>query len=135
VTFAAGSSGRGFYASRRTSASTSCAGSSEPATIEAPDPKAGPEELTLGAELRASLERALATLPPEQRAAVVLADVQGLSYEDVAGVLGCSVGTVKSRIFRARERLRAYLQALPEPPAPAVRPTGERSNVTGREGP
>jgi RNA polymerase sigma-70 factor (ECF subfamily) len=106
----------------------------EAVTVEAPDPKAGPEELALGTELRASLERALATLPPEQRAAVVLADVQGLSYEEVAGVLGCSLGTVKSRIFRARERLRAFLQALPEPPAPAVRPTGERSNVTRGEG-
>lgn len=106
----------------------------ETVTIEAADPKAGPEELALGAELRASLERALATLPPEQRAAVVLADVQGLTYEEVAGILGCSLGTVKSRIFRARERLRAFLQALPEPPVPAVRPTGERSNVTGGEG-
>ncbi len=103
--------------------------------VEVPDPASGPEELALDAELRASLERALATLPPEQRAAVILADVQGLSYEEVAETLGCSLGTVKSRIFRARERLRAYLRGLPEPLMPVVRPTGERSNVTGREGP
>lgn len=106
-----------------------------PVAVEVPDPASGPEDLALGAELRASLERALAALPPEQRAAVILADVQGLSYEEVAEALGCSLGTVKSRIFRARERLRAYLQRLPEPPAPNVRPTGERSSVTGREGP
>ncbi len=105
----------------------------EPRAVDVPDPAAGPEELALGSELRAALERALALLPPEQRAAVVLADVQGLRYEEVAAALGCSVGTVKSRIFRARERLRAHLRGLrpsAEPMAPAARPTDERSDVT-----
>lgn len=105
----------------------------EPVAVDLPDQAPGPEERALESELRAVLERALALLPPEQRAAVVLADVQGLRYEEVAEALGCSVGTVKSRIFRARERLRAHLQtvrSLAEPRAPAARPTDERSNVT-----
>lgn len=102
--------------------------------VDLADTAAGPEELALGLELRAALERALGLLPPEQRAAVILADVQGLRYDEVAAALGCSVGTVKSRIFRARERLRALLSSSGvalEPSTLAPRPTGERSNVTG----
>ena len=48
-------------------------------------------------------------MPLEQRSAVVLCDVQGMGYEEIAGVLGVSVGTVKSRISRGRVRLRSIL--------------------------
>ncbi len=65
---------------------------------------------TLNADLRAALEQ----LPDEQRAVVVLADIEDFTMGEVASILGCPVGTVKSRLFRARailqERLRDYVR-------------------------
>jgi RNA polymerase sigma-70 factor (ECF subfamily) len=55
------------------------------------------------------IERALATLPPEFRAAVVLCDVEGLSYEEIAHILDAKLGTVRSRIHRGRAMLREAL--------------------------
>ncbi len=55
------------------------------------------------------IERALATLPPDFRAAVVLCDVEGLTYEEIAGILDAKLGTVRSRIHRGRAMLRAAL--------------------------
>jgi RNA polymerase sigma-70 factor (ECF subfamily) len=55
------------------------------------------------------VERALATLPPDFRAAVVLCDVEGLSYEEIAEILGAKLGTVRSRIHRGRAMLRTAL--------------------------
>ncbi len=80
-------------------------------------------------EAKAALAAALAELPDEQRAILVLRDVHGLEYEQVAGVLEIAVGTVKSRLFRARLALRAGVEdrlriALPEAGRPAT-PTAE----------
>jgi RNA polymerase sigma-70 factor, ECF subfamily len=58
-----------------------------------------------------ALEQAILTLPPEQRAVLVLADVQGLGYAEVAMVVGLPLGTVRSRLSRARARLRDRLWA------------------------
>ena len=55
------------------------------------------------------IERALATLPPDFRAAVVLCDVEGLSYEEIAAILEAKIGTVRSRIHRGRAMLRKAL--------------------------
>ena len=67
------------------------------------------------------VEQALATLPPEQRAAIVLVDIQGYPVEDAARMLDCPVGTVKSRCSRGRARLLPLLQHLRNPDAgPAV---------------
>ena len=55
------------------------------------------------------IERALATLPPDFRAAVVLCDVEGLTYEEIAEILGAKLGTVRSRIHRGRTMLRTAL--------------------------
>jgi RNA polymerase sigma-70 factor, ECF subfamily len=60
--------------------------------------------------LRAQIDHALAQLPAELREAVVLRDVQGLDYREIAAVLGVPLGTVESRIFRARQRLRPLLR-------------------------
>jgi RNA polymerase sigma-70 factor (ECF subfamily) len=68
-----------------------------------------PEEHTLRDELGQTLQRGIATLPPEQRVTLVLSDVQGLSYSEIAQATGASVGTVKSRLSRARARLRDFL--------------------------
>jgi len=65
-----------------------------------------PDQVLLNAELRDQIRLCLAQLPEEYRSAVVLRDVQGLAYEEIAQVLRCSLGTVKSRINRGRHMLR-----------------------------
>ena len=79
------------------------------AAHDVPDSRGGPETLLLDHLLSEPLQRALDALPPEFRAVVVLADMQGLSYEEVARALGCPVGTVRSRLHRARALLRRAL--------------------------
>jgi RNA polymerase sigma-70 factor (ECF subfamily) len=61
-------------------------------------------------ELASRIWDALATLPFEQRTAIILREIDGLSYEEIAFSLGVAVGTVKSRLTRAREALRARLR-------------------------
>jgi RNA polymerase sigma-70 factor (ECF subfamily) len=68
------------------------------------------------------MQAALLTLPPDQRLAVILSDVQGLSYEEVGEAMGSSLGTVKSRISRGRARLRRYLLERGELSPPGQRP-------------
>lgn len=64
-----------------------------------------PENALFGAELKEVVERAIAELPDDLRTAVTLREFDGLSYEDIADVMDCPVGTVRSRIFRAREAI------------------------------
>jgi RNA polymerase sigma-70 factor (ECF subfamily) len=85
------------------------------APIEVPDPAPGADIEVERKELGATLQRALDRLPFDQRQAVVLLDVHGYRYEEIATMTGSSLGTVKSRIHRARERLRRDLSALAEP--------------------
>ena len=66
---------------------------------------ASPEALVMGVELAEVVESAMNGLPDELRAALMLREFEGLSYDDIADVLGCPVGTVRSRIFRAREAI------------------------------
>jgi RNA polymerase sigma-70 factor (ECF subfamily) len=68
-----------------------------------------PERAALGAETVTAVEQALQTLPADQRSIVVLCDIQGLSYEEAADIEGIALGTVKSRLSRARVRLRQFL--------------------------
>lgn len=79
------------------------------------DPAWDPERAALRAETIAAIEAALARLPAEQRLAVLLSDVQGLPYEEIAWVMQVPLGTVKSRIARARAHLRALLVGSMEP--------------------
>ena len=74
-----------------------------------------PERAASEAELFRQLDAALDALPFEQRSAFVLSQLQGLSYEDVGRIEGVGVGTVKSRIARAREKLRSLLSHAAEP--------------------
>ncbi|GIG40382.1 RNA polymerase sigma factor SigE [Cellulomonas phragmiteti] len=71
---------------------------------------ATPERAFEAANLDHDVQRALDELPPEYRAAVVLCDIEGLSYEEIAVTLGIKLGTVRSRIHRARARLRVALE-------------------------
>ncbi|PJJ56709.1 RNA polymerase sigma-70 factor (ECF subfamily) [Mumia flava] len=69
-----------------------------------------PERVWQDANLDADVEQALTALPEEFRVAVVLCDIEGLSYEEIADVLGVKIGTVRSRIHRGRKHLRAALE-------------------------
>ena len=69
-----------------------------------------PEELTANRELAAALSRAIGALPEYHRAVIVLREVDGLAYEEIAEVLKCSVGTVMSRLHYARAKLREALK-------------------------
>jgi RNA polymerase sigma-70 factor (ECF subfamily) len=86
----------------------------EESGFDPPDGGELPDALVLRAELIASLETALQALPIDQRAVVVLSDVHGLSYDEVATALSINLGTVKSRLNRGRCRLRDYLLQRPE---------------------
>jgi RNA polymerase sigma-70 factor (ECF subfamily) len=68
-----------------------------------------PEEYTLRQELSHLIQEAITNLPPEQRTVVVLSDIQGFAYQEIAEITGVSLGTVKSRLSRARMKLRDYL--------------------------
>lgn len=73
-----------------------------------------PEEAAQQAELTRFLQSAIVTLPPDQRVVLVLSDVEGMNYQEIADTVGIPVGTVKSRLARARARLRDLLQAQRE---------------------
>lgn len=91
------------------------------------DPRDAIAERDLALEVHAALQ----TLPVEQRAAIVLVDLQGYSVEDAAAVLDCAVGTVKSRCSRGRARLLPLLNHLRNPAgAPSVEPSDKPSGVT-----
>lgn len=81
---------------------------------DAADPKA--MDPMVSAELRPDIEEALATLPPEFRAVIVLVDLEGLALETASNLLGVPVGTVKSRVFRGRRLLAQQLGNLTDPP-------------------
>jgi RNA polymerase sigma-70 factor (ECF subfamily) len=80
-----------------------------------PDPGRSPFEATLDHETQALIEDALAKVNPKFRAALVLRELEGLSYEEIAEILDISLGTVKSRILRGRDALRKQLAGRLEP--------------------
>ena len=81
----------------------------EPLPIADLDPTVDPESSALRAEVAEKIQDGLDSLPDDQRIALVLVDVQGLSYEEAATITGANLGTIKSRINRGRTRLRDYL--------------------------
>src|SRR5215207_8373929 len=74
-----------------------------------PADEPNPEQIYHDSRLGPDLQAALDSLPPEFRAAVVLCDIEGLSYEEIGATLGVKLGTVRSRIHRGRQALRDYL--------------------------
>jgi RNA polymerase sigma-70 factor (ECF subfamily) len=103
----------------------------EDAETRLPSPVATPDVAYLNQMFDADVEAALADLPPDFRAAVVLCDVEGLSYEEIADVLGVKMGTVRSRIHRGRSMLRKAL-AHRAPSPGRVRVSGPQ--LAGRVG-
>jgi RNA polymerase sigma-70 factor (ECF subfamily) len=77
--------------------------------LAATGPEGNPEERLLTQELQALIQHGIEQLPLEQRVAIVLCDIQGLSYEEIAETTKATLGTVRSRIARGRARLRQYL--------------------------
>lgn len=73
-----------------------------------------PQERVERQELGQYIQWALSRLPEDQRTAVILSDIEGLAYEEIAVVMGTSLGTVKSRLSRARSKMRDLLQRQPE---------------------
>jgi len=73
---------------------------------------ATPEREALASELEATIHEAMGALPSDLREAITLREIEGLSYEDIAAVMDCPIGTVRSRIFRAREAIDAKLEPI-----------------------
>ena len=71
-----------------------------------------PEGVTLSNELKETVERAIAALPDDLRTAIILRELDGMSYEEIAQTMECPVGTVRSRIFRARDAISKKVEGL-----------------------
>lgn len=71
-----------------------------------------PERQAMGDELRLTIEGALGDLPDDLRTAIILREMDGLSYDEIAEVMECPVGTVRSRIFRAREAIDKKIRPI-----------------------
>ena len=97
----------------------------EPLQVADLDRSVDPEAQALSAEVAEGIQSALDLLPDDQRMAIILVDVQGLSYEEAAAITGANLGTVKSRINRARARLRDTLRAA------GIIPGGEELSMRG----
>ena len=74
-----------------------------------------PERLALTEEIAQTVQRALDDLPEDLRTAIVLRELEGMSYEEIATAMACPIGTVRSRIFRARDAIDKRLRPLLEP--------------------
>ncbi|MGQ9454558.1 MAG: sigma-70 family RNA polymerase sigma factor [Armatimonadota bacterium] len=80
--------------------------------IDLPDPSAGPEEKVLSHDMDRRIQDALNTLPEVFRLTVIYADIEGLSYEEIAEATNTNIGTVRSRLHRGRRLLRSRIQDL-----------------------
>jgi len=71
-----------------------------------------PENELISRQVADNVNQTLADLPEELRTAITLREIEGLSYEDIANIMNCPIGTVRSRIFRAREAIAVKLRPL-----------------------
>jgi len=98
------------------------------AVVGSADPAHDPEDAVIRSDQRLAVRAALATLPPDQRAALVLVDMEGYPVEEAARILGCPVGTVKSRCARGRHRLLDLLKETRVTGTTTARPASEPGN-------
>ena len=82
----------------------------DPAATTTPSASEAPDAALGHGELRIKIEKALAKLSPDHREVVILKDVQGLAYKEIAEVMECTLGTVMSRLFYARQKLQTLLK-------------------------
>ena len=71
-----------------------------------------PESMMMSKEIARTVNDTMDQLPEELRNAITLREIEGLSYEDIAAIMNCPIGTVRSRIFRAREAIAERLRPL-----------------------
>jgi RNA polymerase sigma-70 factor, ECF subfamily len=86
----------------------------DPASKTVPKPDAMPYENMQRSEIRAQINQAISQLTPEHRAVILMKEIEDMQYHEIAEALGCSIGTVMSRLFYARKRLQALLQDVYE---------------------
>ncbi|PWJ24312.1 RNA polymerase sigma-29 (SigE) subunit [Branchiibius hedensis] len=105
---------------------------SDEAAARLPARSADPQQVLTDAAFDDDIQRALDALPPDFRAAVVLCDIEGLSYEEIAATLDVKLGTVRSRIHRGRAQLREALAHRAPAPRPVVQaPARSRAGIGG----
>ncbi len=88
----------------------------QPLAHEFASPNSNPEQIVVGPVMEERLQEALASLPNDYRKAIMLCDVEQRSYQEIADHMHCAIGTVRSRIHRARVMLRKRLEAAPAKP-------------------
>ncbi len=86
----------------------------EPGSVTMPKAELLPDEKMANAEIRKRIDAALEKLTPEHRAVIVMKEIDGLQYNEIADALGCSLGTVMSRLFYARKKLQTLLRDVYE---------------------
>ncbi|HEY4282923.1 MAG TPA: sigma-70 family RNA polymerase sigma factor [Chthoniobacterales bacterium] len=82
----------------------------DPASKTLPKPDALPSETLEQREIRTEIDQAIAQLSPEHRAVILMKEIEGMQYHEIAETLGCSIGTVMSRLFYARKKLQNLLK-------------------------
>jgi RNA polymerase sigma-70 factor (ECF subfamily) len=86
----------------------------DPHAVTAPRPAALPHEKVSGDEIRARIDAAVQRLTPDHRAVILMREMEGLEYQEIADALDCSIGTVMSRLFYARKKMQTMLRDLYE---------------------
>jgi RNA polymerase sigma-70 factor, ECF subfamily len=86
----------------------------DPASKTVPKPDALPYENVQRSEIRAQIDQAISQLTPEHRAVILMKEIEDMQYHEIAEALGCSIGTVMSRLFYARKKLQALLKDVYE---------------------
>jgi len=86
----------------------------DPASKTVPKADALPYEMMERSEIRARIDRAIAQLSPEHRAVILMKEIEEMQYHEIAETLGCSIGTVMSRLFYARKKLQTLLKDVYE---------------------
>jgi RNA polymerase sigma-70 factor (ECF subfamily) len=86
----------------------------DPASKTVPKTEALPYEMMERGEIRGRIDQAIVQLSPEQRAVILMKEIEGMQYHEIAQALGCSIGTVMSRLFYARKKLQTLLKDVYE---------------------